>query len=83
MSNFTLFTVVDDVCGSRFGLYLVDFKSPNKTRTAKDSAKLYASVIRSRSLPADYDPEDFTAFSGAALLAPSILPLLCIHRLLL
>ncbi|KAF9412486.1 hypothetical protein HW555_009010 [Spodoptera exigua] len=73
----------DDGYVSRFGLYLVDFKSPNKTRTAKHSAKLYASVIKSRALPKDYDPEDFTAFSGAALLAPSILPLLCIHRLLL
>ncbi|XP_075970879.1 myrosinase 1-like [Anticarsia gemmatalis] len=73
----------DDGFRSRFGLYLVDFESPNKTRTAKNSAKLYSKVIRTRALPSDYDPEDFSAFSGASLLVPSLLPLLCLNRLLL
>ncbi|XP_032527041.2 myrosinase 1-like [Danaus plexippus] len=72
----------DDGYASRFGLYLVDFNSPNKTRTAKESAKLYTSVISSRGLPADYDPEDFTAFSSASLLVPTLLPLLPFYRLL-
>ncbi|XP_072945303.1 myrosinase 1-like isoform X2 [Epargyreus clarus] len=76
----------DDGYVSRFGLYLVDFKSPNKTRTAKDSARLYASVVSSRGLPADYDPEDFTAFSAASKLVPTVLPvlpLLPLYRLIL
>lgn len=55
----------DDGYVSRFGLYLVDFESPNKTRTAKDSAKLYSKVIASRRLPEDYNPDDFSAFNGA------------------
>ncbi|KAJ2947758.1 hypothetical protein O0L34_g9538 [Tuta absoluta] len=72
----------DDGYVSRFGLYLVDFKSPNKTRTAKHSAKLYSSVVATRGLPADYDPEDFSAFSGATNLVPSMLPLIALSRLL-
>jgi hypothetical protein len=30
----------------KFGLYFVDFKDPNRTRTAKASALYYANVIR-------------------------------------
>lgn len=67
-------------CRSRFGLYLVDFQSPNKTRTPKHSAKLYSSVVSTRGLPADYNPEDFTAFSGASKLVPTLLPLMILYR---
>ncbi|XP_030026885.2 myrosinase 1 [Manduca sexta] len=75
----------DDGYVSRFGLYLVDFDSPNKTRTAKRSAKLYSEVIATRRLPNDYDPYDFSAFknAGAGLLAPTLLSLLSLHRLFL
>ncbi|XP_026319443.1 myrosinase 1-like [Hyposmocoma kahamanoa] len=73
----------DDGFRSRFGLYLVDFDSPNKTRTPKHSAKLYSSVISTRSLPADYDPEDFSAFSGVSNPVPTLLPIIAIlYRLL-
>ncbi|XP_013194730.1 myrosinase 1 [Amyelois transitella] len=71
----------DDGYVSRFGLYLVDFKSPNKTRTPKQSAKLYTEVIASRRLPEDYNPHDFSAFSSASALAPSLLPFI-LYRLL-
>ncbi|CAG4965354.1 myrosinase 1-like [Colias croceus] len=74
----------DDGFVSRFGLYLVDFKSPNKTRTAKDSARLYSSVVSTRGLPQDYDPEDYVAFSGApTLLIPTVLPLIPLYRLII
>ncbi|XP_026759049.2 myrosinase 1-like [Galleria mellonella] len=72
----------DDGYVSRFGLYLVDFESPNKTRTPKQSAKLYTSVVASRKLPADFDSQDFTAFSSASILAPTLLPSLLMYRLL-
>lgn len=74
---------VNAFCRSRFGLYLVDFNSPNKTRTAKQSAKLYSNVIATRRLPDDFDPEDFTAFksAGVGLLAPTLLPLLSLRSL--
>lgn len=69
-------------CRSRFGLYLVDFNSPNKTRTPKRSARLYARVVSSRALPPNYDPDDFSAFSGAVMLVPTILPMLPLYKLL-
>ncbi|XP_028166104.1 myrosinase 1-like [Ostrinia furnacalis] len=72
----------DDGYVSRFGLYLVDFNSPNKTRTAKHSAKLYSSVVSTRRLPADYDPEDFTAFSSATTLTPTLLPPILLYTIL-
>ncbi|XP_046967937.1 myrosinase 1-like [Vanessa cardui] len=71
----------DDGYASRFGLYLVDFNSPNRTRTPKDSARLYAKVVSSRALPDNYDPEDFTAFSGSSRLIPTILSMLPLYRL--
>ncbi|XP_050670747.1 myrosinase 1-like [Leptidea sinapis] len=72
----------DDGYVSRFGLYLVDFESPNKTRTAKDSARLYTRVVATRGLPADYDAADYTAFSGGSTrLIPTILPLIALYRL--
>ncbi|XP_075985587.1 myrosinase 1-like [Anticarsia gemmatalis] len=34
----------------KFGLYSVDFTSPNRTRTPRESARFYSSVTRTRSL---------------------------------
>ncbi|XP_028036762.1 myrosinase 1-like [Bombyx mandarina] len=34
----------------KYGIYEVDFNSPNRTRTPRDSANYYASVIKNRSL---------------------------------
>ncbi|XP_047525158.1 myrosinase 1-like [Pieris napi] len=73
----------DDGFVSRFGLYLVDFESQNKTRTAKDSARLYTSVISSRGLPENYDPDDYSAFSSASKVLPTVLPLIPLYRYLL
>ncbi|CAH0558859.1 unnamed protein product [Brassicogethes aeneus] len=37
----------------KFGLYHVDFSSPNRTRTPKSSAKFYQYVIKNRNIPND------------------------------
>ncbi|GBP62350.1 Myrosinase 1 [Eumeta japonica] len=64
----------DDGYVSRFGLYYVDFESPNKTRTAKASAQLYSRVVATRHLPATFRPDDFSAFNAAP--APLLTPAL-------
>ncbi|XP_058829749.1 lactase/phlorizin hydrolase-like [Topomyia yanbarensis] len=41
----------------RFGLYYVDYDTPERTRIAKSSAKVYANIIKTRMIDPDYIPE--------------------------
>lgn len=43
----------------KFGLYEVDFSSPDKTRTPRKSAFIYKEIIRSKKLDPDFEPERF------------------------
>lgn len=40
----------------KFGLYHVDFSSPNRTRTPKASAKVYAKIVRTHRIDWSYRP---------------------------
>ncbi|XP_075986700.1 myrosinase 1-like [Anticarsia gemmatalis] len=42
-----------------YGLYEVDFTSPEKTRTPRKSALMYKEVIKTNILDPDYEPEKF------------------------
>ncbi|XP_022128840.2 myrosinase 1 [Pieris rapae] len=44
----------------RFGLYQVDFESPEKTRTPRKSAFIYKEIIRSRVIEPNYEPPSRT-----------------------
>lgn len=41
----------------KFGLYHVDFQSPEKTRTPKASAKNYANIVSTRAIDWNFHPE--------------------------
>ncbi|XP_069695503.1 myrosinase 1-like [Periplaneta americana] len=40
----------------KFGLYNVDFNDPDRTRTAKESSKVYGEIIRTRQIPERFRP---------------------------
>ncbi|XP_026756863.2 myrosinase 1-like [Galleria mellonella] len=41
----------------RFGLYEVDYNSPERTRTPRKSAFLYKEILRTRTLDLEYEPD--------------------------
>ncbi|XP_037301194.1 myrosinase 1-like [Manduca sexta] len=41
----------------RFGLYEVDYNSPERTRTPRKSAFLYKEILRTKTLDKDYEPK--------------------------
>ncbi|KAH9642756.1 hypothetical protein HF086_010409 [Spodoptera exigua] len=44
----------------RFGLYEVDYESPERTRTPRKSAFMYKEMLRTRSLDWHYEPDNMT-----------------------
>lgn len=45
------------IFSEQFGLYHVDFSSPERKRTAKASAKVYANIVKNRQIDWNYKPE--------------------------
>ncbi|XP_028030232.1 myrosinase 1-like [Bombyx mandarina] len=54
----------------RFGLYEVDYDSPELTRTPRKSAFIFKEIVKSRTLDFDYEPESYvmTIDEGKSLL---------------
>ncbi|CAB3254578.1 unnamed protein product [Arctia plantaginis] len=60
VTGYTVWTMMDNFewlngYNLKYGLYAVDFNSPNRTRTPRESARFYSSVVRSRTLRTTYD----------------------------
>ncbi len=64
----------------------MDFKHPNKTRTAKMSAKVYSNIVKTHRIDWNYKPEPEAIISSSSVLQfkllyvliyPSILLILC------
>ncbi|XP_021923725.1 lactase-phlorizin hydrolase-like [Zootermopsis nevadensis] len=53
----------------KFGLYHVDFNDPNRRRTAKDSAKVYGEITRSRQIPERFRDMKEMTFQSVCLVA--------------
>lgn len=46
--NIAVMTYSSVIFSERFGLYHIDFNSPNRTRTIKSSAKYYQQVLQTK-----------------------------------